>query len=91
MSFWTIVAQLAALAILIRMVCILNASKCHGKIDRWTAAVILMAVAAVGVILAPVWAYQFDWPACVLIVGMAQYIYFDRRIRICSEKTHDHG
>lgn len=85
----TIIAQFAALAVLIRMAACANriTSRCVPCIVR--AACTALAVGALALLLSP-WAnHPINWPQAVFAVCVALYIWIDRRRP--QKINHDHA
>jgi len=76
---WTIVAQIAAIAVLVRMVGCANRinSRCVPCIVR--AAFAAMATSALAVLFSPWVGFALNWPHAVFAVCVAFYVWADRR------------
>lgn len=84
MNTWTIIAQIAAIAVLVRMVSCANqiTSRCLPCIVR--AGFAAMATGALAILCSPWVGFTLAWPHAVFALGVAYYVWVDRRCPVST-------
>lgn len=75
-------AMAFALAIIIRMACFINLMRAGVVPQRCILGVLLLGVAAIGVLLAPLWPaaqVEFSWSTATFVAAVCLYVWTDRR------------
>jgi multisubunit Na+/H+ antiporter MnhG subunit len=80
MNLWTLFTVLAAIAVLVRMGCFMNAMRAQHVPKHISIVIFLLAVAAVLWVVAPLWLeVRYSWRDALFSAAIAFYVWLQRR------------